>query len=464
MSGYKRATVTISEEEYRRLHEADVRRRFRDPTNVRAIKSPNRDATLSNALRQIENRQRQLQEAMNGMDQSLDQIEAATMQAILSQNASYYESLEAIIEETASDTHDSVAALSQQITERMQREREHHLRELRTLARKYDAYAQKEHRKEQAARQWLRQSGMLADLIQQHFAHERFLPGRLRRILQGLEVAQDNLAQGFHEASLQVSQQAFLELSELQLELEQCLLEWQVEYENACSAFKQALANLVANSQVNAMGLQGEELIERVDLDYWTNGKYRQLLEECRQVLELLALEQQWISTAELRRLNTETLPAITRFLESIIYEARFKALNSQLRMNIAERALQALENHGFILAGAGYESEDMRAPFIAQLTNSDGSRVTIQVLPTNDIDRELTNDLVVVTEHPSIKTAQEARLQWEALCKTLTRHNFRVGHPDIRSARSTDTTDQTDSLRLLPLQRPEPERQKDVR
>jgi hypothetical protein len=61
MSGYKRATVTISEEEYRRLHETDVKRRFRDRNKTKA-RSSGQAPDLVNTLRQMENRQRQLEE------------------------------------------------------------------------------------------------------------------------------------------------------------------------------------------------------------------------------------------------------------------------------------------------------------------------------------------------------------------------------------------------------------------
>jgi hypothetical protein len=412
----------------------------------------------------MESRQQRLEQALNNLDQDFDQIEAEAIQTILSQNALWYENLAAMIEEAASDSSNAFTVLSKQFTEEMRREREHYRRDLYALVQQYGVHAQKEQRKEQVARQWLHQAVMLADFIREQFDHEQFLPGRLLRILQNLEFAQNNLAQGLPEASLQVSQQVFLELSDLHFELEHRLLEWQVEFEKTCTAFKEALAGLISNSQVNALGLQGEELAEKVDLDYWTYGKHHQLMEKCRQVLELLAVGQQRISIDELRRLNSETLPAISQAFESSIYEARLKALNSQLRMNIAERALQALENQGFNLADAGYIGEDMRAPFTAHLENSDGSRVTIQVLPSNNTNQELTNDLVVVTSHPSLKTGQEARSQWEALCSTLTRYNLNVGRPDIRTTPPAGATEQTDSPLLLPPQRSEVERQKDVR
>lgn len=77
MSGYKRATVTISEQEYRRLHETDMRRRFRGHTKAKTRIS-GQAPDLANTLRQMENRQRQLEEAFGSLDQSFSQSEAET--------------------------------------------------------------------------------------------------------------------------------------------------------------------------------------------------------------------------------------------------------------------------------------------------------------------------------------------------------------------------------------------------
>ncbi|HUE97808.1 MAG TPA: hypothetical protein VMN99_01060 [Anaerolineales bacterium] len=462
MSGYKRATITISEQEYRRLHQADMKRKFGGLTRTKA-KEAGQTADLANTVRQIENRQRQLEQSLSDLNEGFNQLDAEVIQDILTQNALCYESLAAIIEETASDANDSLAILSQRFTEEMQREREQYRHGLHSLVQRLDSYGEKEQVKETLARQWLRQSVGLADFIQEQFEHERFLPGKLARVLRSLDFAQNNLAQGFLESGLQISQQAFLDLSELHLELEQRVMEWQSEYERTCSAIRQVLAELELNAKVNALGLQGEELAEQVDLAYWTNGKYHQLIGKCRQFLEILAQDHQSISTAELTSLYAEILPVITESFESIVYEARLNALNSQLRMNIAETALRALETHGFKLSEAGYVREDMRAPFKAHLDNPDGSRVMIEVLPTDKSKQELTNELIVITNHPHLKTEQEARMQWDELCRSLNQYNLNVSRPEIRAMPPPTLQEPAQHPPLLNEQLIRPEKQNHV-
>jgi hypothetical protein len=401
MSGYKRAMVTISQEEYRRLHEADMRRRFREHTSF---------------------------------------------------------------EEIASSISNSFAHQSQRFRNQMQRRWEEYYQSLNCVVRRLDAYEQRQQAREESARQWLRQSVVFSDFIHQQFDHERFLPGRLSKIYCRLEFAQENLARGFFESSLQSSQQAFLELSELNAELEKRVVEWEMEYERAYRLIKQILERLDQNSKVAALGLDGEELDEKVDLSYWTNDRYRQLVEKAQEFLVFLEKDRSSISTEGLKRISTELPPAITAFFESLVYEARLSALNSQLRMNIAERTLHALEVHGFQLSEAGYTNKDMRSAFTALLANPDGSQVTVQVIPTAETDQELANELVVVTNHPDLKTEHEARLQWEELSRSLQQFDLNVSRPEIRSAQSMPQPGQATRPRVFD-EKPVPlEKQSNVR
>jgi hypothetical protein len=242
------------------------------------------------------------------------------------------------------------------------------------------------------------------------------------------------------------------------VDLEQRTLEWQSEYARANGALTQFIGELEMNSRVQALGLEGEELPEQVDLAYWSNGRYRELLDKSRQLLAILLQEQRSISTEELRETYSKLLPVIADKFESIIFEARLNALNSQLRMNIAERALQALEMQGFQLNAAGYANQDMRASFSASLENQDGSRVIIEVLPPEQTNEELTNELVVITNHPYLRTEQEARLQWQELCRSLHQYDLEVSRPEIRSTPPLPTTNPVERpmVQTEPLSRAE--------
>jgi hypothetical protein len=127
--------------------------------------------------------------------------------------------------------------------------------------------------------------------------------------------------------------------------------------------------------------------------------------------------------------------------------------------MNIAEKALRALENHGFCLENSGYSGDDMRSQFNAQLASPDGSEVTINVLPTEKSSEELSNEIVVITTHPSIKTDHEARMQWDELSYTLSQYNLKVGRPNTSPNHTPMPSDQTGRKRQIEQKYSETER-----
>ena len=463
MSGYKRATVAITEQEYRRLHDADMKRRFgrtkkekQEPTELHV--------ELSNTLQQMESRQRQLESLLGSIDQQFNRIEVETMQNIITQNAICYEGLWAVIEETAAHASYSIASMSQLFEENMQREREHYRQSLHNLVHQLDEHRQKEVVKEKSARQWLKRAVLLADFIHGQFDHQRYVPGRLDKIQHSLEFAQNNLAEGFFEASLQLSQQTYLELSELHFDLEQRVVQAQAEYERTYLAVRQVLENIETGREVPALGLEGEELTEKVDLNFWTNGKYSALLDKCHMLLEYLEQDSQQISAEDISRDYDEILPTIRKSFENIIFEARLNVLNSHLRMNIAEKAQQALEKHGYRLCEEGYTDRDMRTSYRVQLDNQDGTQVTIQVIPKEEPDQELTNDLVVITKHPYLKTEQEARMKWEEIRETLAHHNLNISQLQTNPQPAESIPDNHEQALLQTRQPIQVQRKNDVR
>ncbi len=79
---------------------------------------------------------------------------------------------------------------------------------------------------------------------------------------------------------------------------------------------------------------------------------------------------------------------------DSVVYHARLAVINSQLRINIADIAVHALEQQGFVMDEAGYEQGDGHRPYSVTMHNVENSRVVIHVDPVSDV--ESTNALIV--------------------------------------------------------------------
>jgi hypothetical protein len=86
--------------------------------------------------------------------------------------------------------------------------------------------------------------------------------------------------------------------------------------------------------------------------------------------------------------------PALRSQLEEIIWEARSKVLGSQLRINIADIAVQALGRQGFSLVDATYEGQDQRGRYVVKVQHIDGSEVVVLVTPKEG--QYLENDLEI--------------------------------------------------------------------
>ncbi len=99
MSGYKHATVTISQEEYRRLHEFDMKKKFKEFTRINSQDS-GRSSEILDLIKQLEEREMQLQSALSSIGQDYSQADERIFQDILEQNTMYYENLVASLKDT----------------------------------------------------------------------------------------------------------------------------------------------------------------------------------------------------------------------------------------------------------------------------------------------------------------------------------------------------------------------------
>jgi len=217
------------------------------------------------------------------------------------------------------------------------------------------------------------------------------------------------------------------------VELETRTMEWQNQFEMTYAAARELCKTVLANAQVPALDVAGNELPFAIDLDYWSRNAYRGLLNESKQLQQYLKAHHQTLSLQELQRVRNQELPALQDRLESMIYEARLEAIQSQLRINIADLALQALEVQGYRLEEARFTNDDMRGPFVATLINDDQSSISLRILPKQGQD--LASDLQIVSNDSAIRTAGELFARFQAIRSSLGQKGL-----TIRQVQSTST------------------------
>ena len=79
---------------------------------------------------------------------------------------------------------------------------------------------------------------------------------------------------------------------------------------------------------------------------------------------------------------SRRNFPRIFEEMENTCSLAMEEALNSQLRVNIADIVIQALESQGFCFAASEYLQNDQRKAFSANVTNLAGDKIIIGVEP----------------------------------------------------------------------------------
>ena len=418
MSGFKRATVTISEQEYRRLHEADMQKRFRKKKKADTREREQELQAMRTAFDEMQDRQRYYETLISQLDDELLRMEENTSRELVAYQAALNQELNEQLDLASTESSAIMESLTERFQEELQRERSNFYQSLQRFDRQMELWNQDARNKNHLANQWMAQSITIYDFIKNQFETDRFAPGRIEAVGRRLALAQANLDQGMPEASLQASQQAFMELSDLRVELETRTLEWQSQFQITHAAAKELQRSILANAQVPALDVAGRELPFLIDLDYWSGGAYQVLLGEAKGLYQHLRKRQRSLGIEELRRIKDHELALLQTRLKSMIYQARLEAIQSQLRINIADLALQALESQGYSLQEAGFAEDDKRGSFVATLRNEDQSSISLTIMPKQG--QEMASDLIVISNDKAMRTAGELIARFQAIRSSL--------------------------------------------
>ena len=183
-----------------------------------------------------------------------------------------------------------------------------------------------------------------------------------------------------------------------------------------------------------------------LNVDEWSGGGWTALFDNIQQLLAHFESDECTFETAEMRQMIEKDLPFYSSELENMIRQSRLAALNSQMRINIADLVVQALKEQGFSLEDAGYDNVDMRQGYGARLVNYEGGEVLVQVSPTGAALGE--NELHLESLDRERKTEHELRQRWTEIHRSLQRKginwqdqtqvNQRMSEDSIRGTHQT--------------------------
>jgi hypothetical protein len=431
MSGHKKTTVTLSENEYRRLHDAEMQFRFMKrklPEMIQAERDENLSLIHDNLLR-MEERQLDYKEIIDQLDDQLKIIEMDTADAMVEEHSRMQAALDELNDDLLLETENVLSEQARIFEEMIIEEHNQRQTQLMEIESQMLDFTQREQRKTDYVIHWLEQCLVLSGFIKEHYAYKKFSPGSIEKIEQSLYMAQENLEHDSSEAALAIAQTSYAQLSELRLVLERQQSSWQILHQTCLLTAHRFLDDIENCKNLPALDLDGNELPENVDTDYWSGRKLSRLAEYGRNIIQQLERDKRLLDHAALNNLLHDTIPAMQHDLDKAVFDARWSALNSQIRINIADLVIQALEQQGFTLQNALYNNHDLRKAFTAQVKNYQGNEVVIQVNPiTGDVGK---NELQLISLDEEQRTQHELTQRSREIVESLKSFGLNVGSID---------------------------------
>jgi hypothetical protein len=479
MSGYKHATVTISEAEYRRLHESDMQNRFSslpahstgfEPVRLEAIErmfslfmERQQDfqgciTLLENEIGQVENNSvrvllensdaalKQIVEETNKSFQQAEENTEELHRQMLAGEAALQQELALSLEVSRNDAALVIQEYADRLNQQIQSIRQQQAGRLAGIQQQFAIISDENEQKEACARAWLESARAVRDFIETDYDHRRFMPGVFDGLDLQLQQAEENLAGSMPEAALAVSQQAYIECSLKRLELEEVTSHWQVIYIQALQNVDELLADILACRSLPAIDTSGQELDIDIDLVTWSGGSYLELKKKVQALRSHLRSCASSLTTEELDTIISIRIPDTRQLLNNLIYKARWEVVNSQIRINIADIAIQALEGQGFRIREHGFKESNMKEAYQISLTNVEGSQVIIRVNPLPEV--EAGTDISIESIDQERRTESELRSRSLEITRSLARYGLRVGPLSMVQDLSVD------KMRTPPIQR----------
>lgn len=434
MSGYKRTIVSISRAEYQKMHEAEIRTRLLQKSldEVMDELDQRTSAFAWQELERIQNRQSDLRDSLGQYNQELNRIEWEYGQRMAAQQQENILSLQASQNAVLQATENKLSRQSQDFYNLLKAEEDYRKQQIGSLQIQIQNQLKNRGQVIEHAANWLQAANLMADFLQNHYTFSPELSDSFILVNQKLNMSANNLAVGATEAALVQAQESYMEYSTIRIRLDQ-FEQNHLRLRSEVLGELLTLNRILEDSQsIPAIDLDGIELPQQIDVDWWCQGDYTKLRNEVNQCLEAVQDPQVDVDDSFLVEMIDHTCPRWQETMEELIVRARYKVLGSQLRINIADVVIQALEEEGFALQGGMYQQSDMRKTFDARVRNLAGNEVVIHVLPSEtDLVK---NELHI--ESKDLASVSETELKHRAVevASALNRHGLEVAPFQVTS------------------------------
>ncbi|MFP4133732.1 MAG: hypothetical protein ACLFTJ_06205 [Halothece sp.] len=418
MSGEKRRYVSVEQQELRRLRERESRLRSLQkdlPEQLNTIREQSQ-RELQQRMAPLENRVQRQQQQNQKLKSDLKDLENKTQQRLKKQQEEFKSQLGKVNQNLKKQQKEFNAQLGKvnqnlnQVKAEQRNQRTEYLKLIQEQNQQFEQLKQEQQtfqrevnerfksieteqeRKSQLAKNYLTDLEAIYHQIKENYQHERFAPGKLDSLRQGVDLARNNYQNGVTEAAIAKAQESYLDLANLRLDLIQKEQEWELLYNAALSDVRSLLKETQGNRNCEVTVGEGEESEQfKLEVDYWVEGALTEYEKEIKALEEQLKQGEKTLTTEEVKQIG-EQINQLEPKLGELIEQAKVNILSSQLRVEIADRVVEALSSAGFDLVNpeedVTYEGNDQRRSYVVKVKNVSGDEVVTVISPEQEFGK----------------------------------------------------------------------------
>jgi hypothetical protein len=417
MSGHKVASITISQDEYRRLYELEKSLQYQTEAVVQSLSVPEIERLENNLLMDVRSRQDSFLAMVSSIRQDLLAVESRNSDRIMDQERRI---LTSIVNQSREDlnkqqslmqnTSNLVEAFTQKVSDLE--------RNVESMSQRFD---------DLVARNLGRHDGLgdsivnTIDYALELIAHlEAKYPGHLldghdfESIRENLEIAEENYHNGYVEASLSASQTSMIGVQAIHRKIQIAYFRYVTLFGEMVLQFNQLSKYFDDHANFNPIDAEGIILEEGLPLDQWSKGEYGEIADEINQLAQEIGSYEYKIPEGEIIHLIEFVLPGIYQKFSECLTNARLDVLSSQRRFEIANRIILGLIEQGYKPVRGEYKAHSYLNGYFAEVENG-SSKINIIIDPVEHSHSEnvvhvMSLDFQQMTKHELEQRAIEIK------------------------------------------------------
>ena len=362
MSGRKKALVSVDRGALQRIRELVERRRsgridFSPDPHASPQLSPSGGADLQTALVSTAERIEALEDQLNGANGEIQRMEVESANRGLA-------AAETLASSVAQDFNVALEDARTEWAERLENERRQRRMEMADMWEAVETLESRDRARHEIAVDFLDAGDRLHAFINTSYDPNMIDAVQYDSFTGLLERAAAALDNDLPEAAYTSAERAYLGLSEMRLALEEAEMLQVLLRQRVCQRVAALQAAIADAEWVQPVDFEGNELVdeEAINVDYWVENA-RLLL--ANRVGDLAArVNSSHFDTAtldELEQLDEEVLPDMEKSLDQCVSDALLEVIYAQVRANITEMALHALQSQGYEITRNGITDGNQR-------------------------------------------------------------------------------------------------------